>query len=153
MISVALVEYLNGRAGLTALVASRFYPSIVPQPSGNSNFYPAVTYQLISGPNLHSLAGASGLAYPRYQITAWAQSPLAMEQVRDALVDALDGFPWTLSPSRAIAPYWGDVNVPCVIKLDERDAPQISPGLEPARVYGRQMDFQIWHAEPRPTFN
>ena len=137
-----LKTYLNARSALTALVSDRIGPPPADQGAG---LYPAVTYQIISHPNVHSLQGASGLAYPRVQITGWARTALGAEALRDVLVDALDGFAGAM----------GSVTVQCCLKIDERDlfdTASMSPGNREARIYGKAIDFTIWHTEAAPTF-
>lgn len=144
-IETALVTYLNQRAGLTAIVSNRIYGLLVPTANQGQSNYPCVTYQVISDANVHSLKGASGLARPRFQITAWGATMADMRAVRGALKDALDGYSGLM----------GTVTVQACLKIDERDAspdPNASPGLQAARAYGRQMDFFIQYTEPRPTF-
>lgn len=140
-----LVTYLLARTGLTALVSNRIYFEIVPQPDSGDEVYPAVTYQIISFPRVVSHQGASGLAYPRVQIGCWARTKIAVLPVRNAVIDALDGF----------TGLFGTVQVGACLKMDERDMSSVSyasPELRQARIYGRSIDFQIWHNEPKPTF-
>lgn len=137
-----LNTYLNARAALTALVSDRIGP---PPAEQGDDKYPAVTYQIISYPNVHSLQGVSQLAYPRVQITGWARTVVGADALRDVLVDALDGYAGAM----------GSVAVQCCLKLDERDlfdTVAISPGNRQARIYGKALDFQIWHTEAAPTF-
>lgn len=144
-IEAGLVTYLNARAGLMAIVGTRIYPQLVPQAAQGSDNYPAVTYQVIDEPNEHYLGGVSQLAHPRVQITAWARTFLAALSIRDALVDALDGFAGTM----------GTFSVSPCLKIDEGDMPEdsdASPGLQTARVWGRRIDFEIWFNEPVPSY-
>lgn len=146
-IEAGLVAYLNARAGLTAIVSDRIYPLLVPQAEkGAPDNYPAATYQIIDEPNEHSLAGVSQLAHPRVQLTGWGRTYGAALQVRDALVDAMDGFRGTM----------GTFTVSPCLKVDEGDMAEdsvaASPTILAARVYGRRLDFEIWFNEPVPTY-
>lgn len=138
-IEEGLVAYLNARAAVTALVGNRIYPMLVPQGSDN---YPAVTYQIIDASSDVTFDGPSGLAMHWFQVTSWARTYLAMKAVRNALYDALSGFKGSM----------GTVTVQGCFKSGERDQYDPSPGLETARVYGRQMDFKIWWNEPIPSY-
>lgn len=141
-LKAGLTTYLNARATLTALVGNRIGPP--PAAQGDANF-PAVTVQVVSHPNVHSLSGASGLAYPRVQITAWSRDAEELESVRDAIVNALDGYAGAM----------GSVSVGCCLKQNERDlfdASTASPGVRAGRIFGKAIDFEIWHTEAAPTF-
>ena len=137
-----LVTYLGARAGLTAIIDTRIFPQLVPQGANN---YPAVTFQTISESNTHSLSGVSGLAMSRLQITCWGRTVLDALRVRDAVVDALDGYRGLM----------GSTTVQSCLKLDERDMPataNASPELAAARVYGRGIDFMFSYTEPVPSY-
>ena len=81
----ALQTRLTGFSGLSALVGTRIYPLILPQPPT----LPAVTYQRISASRWSSIPGDDGVAEPRMQVDAWAltygAAKLAAAQVRLAL--------------------------------------------------------------------
>lgn len=144
-IEQGLVTYLLARAGVTALVAARIYPEIVPQAEKGEDNYPAITYQVISEPNVRSLSGASGLAYPRIQINCWSRRYSVTKALRNAVRDALDGYRGSM----------GDVTVHECSKESERtltDELPATAGVRAARVYGRSMDFEIWYQESAPTF-
>ena len=87
LLEQALYSYLSGVAGLTALVSTRIYPLMMPQ----DVTLPAVTYQRISGPRVHTMGTDPGLESPRFQLSSWASSYSSVkavaEQVRLALQD------------------------------------------------------------------
>ena len=56
-IEAGLYAHLVGSAGVTALVATRVYPLLVPQDAT----LPAIAYQRISGPRDHTHDGPSGV--------------------------------------------------------------------------------------------
>jgi hypothetical protein len=136
-----VVTYLLARDGLTGLVGQRIYPLLVPKSTAGGN-YPAVTYQTVTQPNVHSLDGVSGLAYPRVQFVAWAQTYAAAMSVRDALCDALDGYRGLM----------GSINVMACLKVDEADMLEPYPGTDAQIVYGRRLDFEFWCGESIPTY-
>lgn len=76
-IEVVLTGMLKTDADLLALIDARVYPVKLPQ----DPTLPAVTYQKISGPRIHDL----DVAFPRFQITAWATSYIEAEAVGFAI--------------------------------------------------------------------
>jgi hypothetical protein len=142
-----IVTYLRARTGITALVSTRIYDQVVPTPDEgepDAN-YPAITYQVISNNSVMSHQGSSGLAFVRVQFNCWGRTKLEVLSIRNALMDALNGFKGL----------FGTVVVGACLKVDERDMPNekfASPELRQARVKGKSLDFQIWHNEPKPTF-
>jgi hypothetical protein len=63
----ALYARLSTFAGLVALGA-KVYPKRVPQDAG----YPAITYQRISGVRISAMGRDTGLAHPRFQVSAFS---------------------------------------------------------------------------------
>lgn len=139
------MTYLNARAGLIALVDDRITPLLVEQAETGEVTLPAIAFQLVSGANEHHLSGVSQLARPRMQFSVYGRTYLSMLAVRDALVDALDGYRGMM----------GTVEVQACLKLDEHDMPgpgNASAGNREARVYGRVLDFNISYTEPVPSY-
>lgn len=124
----AIYSKLSTTLAITQLVGSRIYPNVIPQTST----YPAIRYQRISGPRVHSLTGPSGLASPRFQIDAVAQSYLEAGAVADAVRVALDGFRGVVA----------GVSVEGVIHLDERDF-----DFDEGRLQVVSDDYRVWHQE------
>ena len=89
----AIYSRLIGFAGLSALVGIRVYPSLLPQ----KVTYPAVRYSRVSGERLRSHSGASGLAMPRFQIDAWAETYDEAKAVAKQIRLALDNFSGTVA--------------------------------------------------------
>jgi len=85
-IDALLVARLKTYPGLLALVNQRVYPLVLPQ----KPTLPAVVYQRISGPRDHTHNGPVGIAQPRYQVTAWAETPTAARAVATQIRLALD---------------------------------------------------------------
>ena len=85
-----LISYLEGYAGLNALVSTRIYHMTKPQ----TVIYPCVTLQRIDTPFIHTMqsSGATGnLITPRFQFDAWAPTYSAAKEITDQLRAALNG--------------------------------------------------------------
>jgi hypothetical protein len=84
MIEAQLNAHLRSKV---TLVANRVYPSVLPEGAT----LPALVYTRISGHRVHAHDGYTGLANPRFQVTAHANSFSEMmqvaAQVRDAILD------------------------------------------------------------------
>lgn len=113
---------------VTTLVADRIYPDIAP----TKTLLPYVTFQRISTPRIRDLKGLSGLAYPRFQIDAWATSRLSAKEVIDAVRAAFDGQSGNTS----------GIAVKAVSIQDEAADIDAESGL-----YRARADFYIWHNE------
>jgi hypothetical protein len=112
------------------LIGTRIYPNIVPQKAP----MPAVTYQQISGPRLHDMQGAVGMAKARYQINCWAESYAKSKELDEAVRLTLDGY------SSA-----GTIKV--IHLVDEGDLPKTIAGLDQLTRYGKRIDFLVWFTE------
>ena len=93
MIEEALVALLETDAAVAALVDDRIYPIVAP--AGVD--LPAIVYQRISGPRAETMAGPSGLAWPRFQFGCIGGSFSEAVSVADAVRQALDGYRGTVS--------------------------------------------------------
>lgn len=82
---------------VSALVAQRVYPNILPQ----GPTYPAIVYSQISGVRLHHLGGTSGRANPRFSYHCWGATYASARAVANALRSLLDGFNGTLTTAHA----------------------------------------------------
>lgn len=130
-----LVSYLNGYAGLTALVSTRVYPYMVPQGAT----LPCVTYQRIDTPRslTHGDSGATGtLARPRFQLNAWAATLSEAMAIAYQLRAALNG----KRGSIGTAPY--AVTVRAI--LVDNEMQDYEPETELYRVI---CDYLIWLEE------
>ena len=67
--------------------------SVTPLPLPQGVELPALTVMLITGRNITSHSGSSGLRYSRYQIDAWADDSLESERVGNAVVRAMFSLP------------------------------------------------------------
>lgn len=138
--SGALVARLGQVAGVTALLGSganvRVYPLVIPERAE----LPAATYQLISGNHKEHVAGSSGVARPRVQITSWARSYREAEALRDAIRQAIQGQHWVADGTTV-------THVSCA---GDGDIPSASPQIETERLYGLWADYIVTHHEAIP---
>jgi hypothetical protein len=119
-------------ADTNSLVAGRVYPLMLPQ----TCTFPAITYQRISSPRVHSHQGASGLAYPRFQINVYASTFASVKAILKLIRIGLDGYKGTIGTSP------NTVKVGCSLienELDDYD-PQ-------SQLYYSSQDYIIWHDE------
>jgi len=121
--------YLQGNAGLNALVAGRVYAQNLAQKAT----LPAVVYKQISGVRPSTMEGATGLNDGRYQFTAYALDYKTAKQVSQALRQALNRVTGTIGSTVTLD----------TALLSERDYWDFVT-LE----YRVELDFQIWHREP-----
>ena len=114
MFEAGLVALLNATPGLTAIVGNRIYPAKLPD---ETEAYPAVTYQVVSGLSEWAL-DRSKFDEKRVQFDVWANLYGDCKAVAKQLEYALDGFDGTLPDGTRVISTIGDV------RLDEyqRDA-------------------------------
>lgn len=88
-IEEALPARLEGVAAVTALVGTRIYPARAPQGAVR----PFVTFARIATPPREVAFGADpGIARPRFQLTAWAETYGAARLVATAVRQGLQRF-------------------------------------------------------------
>lgn len=80
-IEEAVFSRLSSFAGLTALVAARIYPVVLPQ----NPTYPAVTYQRISSVRAPAMGTDTGLIATRFQLSTWSSGYAAAKAVKEQL--------------------------------------------------------------------
>lgn len=85
---LGIFPHLSADAGVSALVADRIYPVILPQ----KPTYPAITFGKVSGLRAPNLSGPSGLARPRISISSWGLTYKSAKDVATAVRQAMDGF-------------------------------------------------------------
>jgi hypothetical protein len=90
-----LFTHLTGFAGLSALVAARVYPLLLPQVPT----YPALTYQRIDSPHEGVMGGATDIARTRVQVDSWAETYAEAKAVATQVRLALDNW-----ESEAVSP-------------------------------------------------
>lgn len=128
-----LIAFLNATAGVTNLVSTRIYKNKLPQ----TTTMPAITVQRISTPRVHThdTSGATGTAYPRFQIDAWGASYTSCKTVTDAIRTALNGYKGTMG---SVNP----VTVQSALIQDETFDDSPDTGL--MRIIS---DYVVWHLE------
>lgn len=125
----ALRERLLADATVAALVEARVYPAgELPQ----APTLPAITYQLISDVDGVTQDGATGLRRPRVQLDQYALTYLQLDDLSEAVRDALHGKAWVASDGTVVMlttrdseqdlPIDPDVNLAPSVKLRRRRA-------------------------------
>ena len=123
-----LRTYTLGGAAVAALAGTRMYARNLPQTPG----LPAVVYQRIDTRREHDHDGPDGVPRPRVQVTSWAGTPAAAEELAAAVRERLDGFRGA----------WGAVEVQSCLCVGERDVDDPDVG----RV-GVAQDYMIQYRE------
>ena len=124
---------LAATAGVTALVGSS--PSrIFPEVASQDVALPYIVYRRIAGPRWHSLAGATGVAQPVYQIDCYHSAKDSAKALADQVRIALNGFRGTV----------GSEVVKGSTMLDDRD---IYETTTDPRLHRVSMDFRLTHDE------
>lgn len=111
-----------------AAITTRCYPVTLPQ----SPMLPLVLYTKVTGERDHHLKGASGMAYPRFQVEAWANTYAGAKTLASAIRNALDDYHGTV----------GTVDIRSILIQSERDT--YEDAVECHRVI---MDFMVRHIE------
>ena len=129
-IETGLYAYLTANSGVSAIVSTRLYPLKLPQGAT----LPALAYQLISNARPHDItAGPTGHAFPRFQITSYAESYSAAKSLAAAVRSALDGYRGAMG---------SETGVGGVALIGERDS------FETETEYPSvQQDYLIPHSE------
>jgi hypothetical protein len=104
MIAEGLFTRLTQDATVSALVAARVYPLVLP----DAGAFPAITYQQIGGSSAATL-NTSGMQRARLQIDCWS-APLPQggtyrqaAALRDAVIGALNGWQGTFADGTAVS--------------------------------------------------
>ena len=109
-------------------ITTRCYPSTLPQ----NPTYPLILYAKVTGERINDLSGPSGMAHPRFQIEAWAETYAAAKSLANAIRVCLNGYRGTS----------GTVRIGSFLIQSERDI------YEPEAACHRVvMDYAIWHNE------
>ncbi len=80
-----LYSLLSGNAGVTALVASRIYPDLVPE----EKTPPYIGYEQTGSEPVTDIAGTILARIPRFTIACWATTRIGAEAIADAVSSAL----------------------------------------------------------------
>ena len=132
-----LVSMIEAQAPITALIGSgndaRFYPLVLPQ----DPVYPAITYQVISGPRDYTQDGADGVVRFRVQFNLYGANYAEAKALRDAVETTLSGLnnePFGSPP----------VIVKGVFLTNERDTyEQALAQLPPGAPYRKTVDLMF----------
>jgi hypothetical protein len=129
MIETSLFTRLSGFGGLSALVATRIYPMLLPQEPQ----YPAVTYAFVSGVPVAAMGADTGVTRKRLRVTAWSKTYAEMTSVADQVRLCLERWRGTV----------GGV----VIQDTYVDNDSLDLFDDISRVYYRPLDFILVHQE------
>jgi hypothetical protein len=86
-IGEALYSKLTGDGDVSALVGTRIYPNVIPQDAD----LPALAFQQISRPGDMAHDGPYGVVFPRFQITAQANTYDEVADLINKVRIAIDG--------------------------------------------------------------
>lgn len=90
----AVFSILSGDAGVSALVAGRIFPHILPQ----SPVFPAVTFSKVSvGRRDLTLNGFANVAEPTFRIACFATDPLQLDNLVNSVRSSLQGYRGTVA--------------------------------------------------------
>ncbi len=127
-IEEALYTRLSNHGGLSALVGTRIYPSVMPQ----GVTLPALTYRKTGGARVHAMGSDPGVARPRFELSCWSTSYNEAKDVGAQVRAALQRWRGTVS----------GVTVQDAFIKGEADSFEPDTGLH--RV---DLDFEINHQE------
>lgn len=127
-IEEAIRAIIIANSTVAAITPRCFYLGTIPQKPE----YPFTASGKATGGRDHHLRGASGVAYPRFQIEAWAETYTAAKALANAVRKALDGYSGTV----------GTVDVRSILILSERDFYE-----EAVKAHRIIMDFSVRHIE------
>ena len=86
-IGAALYSHLTSDSDVSAIVSTRIYPNVIPQDVD----LPALAFQEISRPGAMAHDGPYGIVFPRFQITAQADTYDEVDDLINKVRIALDG--------------------------------------------------------------
>lgn len=127
MIETAIRSILINDIAVSA-ITTRCYPVMIPQAAQ----VPLILYQKVSGMRDHVLTGPTGLARPRIQVEAWAETYAGAKELGAAIRKALDGYIGTAA----------GVEIGSCLIESERDIYESELGVH--RVV---QDYMIYHKE------
>jgi hypothetical protein len=138
-----LFTYLSTKAAIVAVVGTRVFPIEVARQlfAGRTTNLPCITFQLISTRQIGAMLGSSGMAYKRYQITAWSDTYNTTESIAELVRLAMDGYTGS----------FGTVTIQSCLHEGEGDTFELPADDETARIFGRQQDYMISYTESVPT--
>lgn len=116
-----MVTVLEAASDVTDITSTRIYEGEAPQDTP----FPYITYFRISGRKLYDLSGYTGLENPHLQIDCWAEDTVVLENLTNAVLDAL----------RAATTF-------VVGDDDDADVEEPEPGT-----HRRSLDVSFWNRE------
>jgi hypothetical protein len=123
-----LVTYLKAHAGLSALIDTRLYPSVLPE----ARAFPDVVYQVFTSPQTRYSGTVTAQPYIRF--ACWSYTHTLSWQVAEQVRQSLEGYHDSLGTVHALSKV-EDMR-------DGRYEPLPAPGIYPVHVYAR-----IWFKE------
>lgn len=124
---------LNNYAGVTALVASRIYPVVLPQ----EPTYPAITFSLVSSQRIEGTWTNPGMARARFQITCWASTFDSVSGLAEQVRLALERYGTAVAGTTIAGVTVYDIHM-------GSEAHAYEPTLD---AFAQSIDFTVVHAE------
>lgn len=137
MIERAWHDAVLAQTGITALIADRIYPVILPQ----APEFPCCTYQLISGPRDYTQDGPDGVTTFRIQTNLYGNTYSDVKALKDAFEDALSGF----YNHRVGSP---PIKIQGVFMDNERDLYESGLDEVGPRIFTKAIDFLVTASIP-----
>lgn len=97
-IAQSFYTYLSGNSAVTALVGTRVYPQVIPQPVV---LRPAITYYQESGEYIEHLGGRSDLRMAEFEAHCWAPQYLDARNLAEVVDAELTGYRGTFGSHTA----------------------------------------------------
>ena len=131
-----LRAFLLADAAVAAVVSTRIFPTRMPQGEKGTS----IVYLRISGLGDHTLAGASRISRPRFQIDCWAQSPGAAADLANLVKERLDGYRGEM-PYGTASP---QLSIECLGVFFENERDGFDADNE---MFVVSRDYFVWHRE------
>ena len=130
MIESAIFALLSNDSGIAATINGGIWAVLMPE----GVEYPALSYLIVDSPSIATLNEPTGLAHPRVQVNAWANSYADAKRANDAVRRALDGFAGTVATPD------GPVLIRGIRWEDERENYE-----KETRTFHCLNDFFVWY--------
>ncbi len=129
--------YLQTLSSVTDLTGARVYPMGAP----NSATFPFVTVTRVSSNHYHHTTDATGLVRDRIQLNAFASTAISLNNVCEALRNAMDTYRGTMGTSTVRN---------CTLEDESDDSTPPTDGSDEL-VYSTRQDYFLWRTEAAPT--
>lgn len=137
----AIHQRLRDASAISALVSTRLYQDWAPA----SATLPYLVISIPSQGHVHHLKGASGLSMPRLQVDCYADDPIDVETLAEAVRNNLDGVHGTVGVTDT-------VNVrKCYLVSQTTDDFSPPDASDSPREFRRIMEFEMGVVESIPT--